>query len=56
MLLGTLQEQRTLAYTLYNRGVVQADYGLASAMSITLLVLAFVVSYMSLRHSRGALI
>lgn len=56
VLLGTLNEQRSLAYTLYNRGVVQADYGLSSAMAIVLLVLAFVVSYGSLRYSRGALV
>jgi putative spermidine/putrescine transport system permease protein len=56
VLLGTLNEQRSLAYTLYNRGVVQADYGLSSAMAIVLLVLAFVVSYLSLRYSRGALV
>jgi ABC-type spermidine/putrescine transport system permease subunit I len=56
VLLGTLNEQRSLAYTLYNRGVVQADYGLSSAMAIVLLVLAFAVSYMSLRYSRGALV
>jgi ABC-type spermidine/putrescine transport system permease subunit I len=56
VLLGTLNEQRSLAYTLYNRGVVQADYGLSSAMAIVLLVLAFAVSYLSLRYSRGALV
>jgi ABC-type spermidine/putrescine transport system permease subunit I len=56
VLLGTLNEQRSLAYTLYNRGVVQADYGLSSAMAIVLLVLAFAVSYVSLRSARGALV
>jgi ABC-type spermidine/putrescine transport system permease subunit I len=56
VLLGTLNEQRSLAVTLYNRGVVQADYGLSSAMAIVLLVLAFGVSYLSLRYSRGALV
>ncbi len=56
VLLGTLNEQRSLAVTLYNRGVVQADYGLSSAMAIVLLVLAFAVSYLSLRYSRGALV
>jgi ABC-type spermidine/putrescine transport system permease subunit I len=56
VLLGTLNEQRSLAVTLYNRGVVQADYGLSSAMAIVLLVLAFGVSYVSLRYSRGALV
>jgi putative spermidine/putrescine transport system permease protein len=56
LLLGTINEQRTLALTLYQRGVVQSDYGLSSAMSVVLLVLAVVVSYMSLRYSRGALV
>lgn len=56
VLLGTLNEQRSLAVTLYNRGVVQADYGLSSAMAIVLLVLAFVVSYFSLRSARGAIV
>jgi ABC-type spermidine/putrescine transport system permease subunit I len=56
VLLGTLNEQRSLAVTLYNRGVVQADYGLSSAMAIVLLVLAFGVSYVSIRYSRGALV
>ncbi len=56
VLLGTLNEQRSLANTLYIRGVVQADYGLSSAMGIVLLGLAFLVSYLSLRYSRGALV
>ena len=56
LLLGGLNEQRTLALTIYQRGVVQSDYGLASAMSIVLLVLAVVVSYVSLRYSRNALV
>jgi ABC-type spermidine/putrescine transport system permease subunit I len=56
VLLGSLNEQRALAWTLYQRGVVQTDYGLSSAMSVFLLVIAFAVSYFSLRYSRGALI
>jgi ABC-type spermidine/putrescine transport system permease subunit I len=56
LLLGTTNEQRTLALTLYQRGVVQSDYGLSSAMGVVLLVLAFVVSWVSLRYSRGALV
>jgi len=50
-----LQEQRSLAVTIYDRGVVQNDYGLASAMGVLLLAIAFVVTYFSLRYSRGAL-
>ena len=56
VLLGSLNEQRALAWTLYQRGVVQTDYGLSSAMSVFLLVIAFAVSYFSLRYSRGALV
>ena len=55
VLLGSINEQRTLAWTLYQRGVVQTDYGLSTAMGVVLLVLAFAVSYFSLRGS-GALI
>jgi putative spermidine/putrescine transport system permease protein len=54
-LLGGLEEQRSLAVTIYDRGVVQNDYGLASAMGVVLLAVAFVVTYFSLRYSRGAL-
>jgi putative spermidine/putrescine transport system permease protein len=54
-LLGGLNEQRSLAVTIYDRGVVQNDYGLASAMGVVLLAIAFVVTYFSLRYSRGAL-
>jgi len=56
LLLGSIQEQRALAWTLYQRGVVQNDYGLATTMGIVLLVIAFVVSWGSLRYSRGALV
>jgi len=56
ILLGSLNEQRSLAWTLYQRGVVQTDYGLSTTMGVVLLVLAFVVSYFSLRGSRGALV
>ena len=56
LLLGSINEQRTLAWTLYQRGVVQTDYGLSTAMGVVLLVLAFAVTYFSLRYSRGALV
>jgi len=36
--------------------VVQTDYGLATTMGVVLLAFAFVVTYFSLRYSRGALI
>lgn len=56
ILLGSQNEQRALAWTLYQRGVVQSDYGISSAMSVVLLVIAFAVSYFALRFSRGALV
>jgi len=56
LLLGGIQEQRALAWTLYQKGVVQNDYGLSTTMGIVLLVIAFVVSWGSLRYSRGALV
>jgi putative spermidine/putrescine transport system permease protein len=56
ILLGSQNEQRALAWTLYQRGVVQSDYGISSAMSVVLLVVAFAVSYFALRYSRGALV
>jgi ABC-type spermidine/putrescine transport system permease subunit I len=56
LLLGSPNEQRALALTLYQRGVVQNDYGLSSTMGVVLLVIAFAVTYLSLRFSRGAVI
>lgn len=56
LLLGTLNEQRTLAWTLYQRGVVQLDYGLSTTMGVILMILAFTVTYTSLRYSRGGLV
>jgi ABC-type spermidine/putrescine transport system permease subunit I len=56
LLLGSVNEQRALAWTVYQRGVVQTDYGLSTAMGAVLLLIAFVVTYLSLRYSRGALV
>ena len=56
LLLGGLNEQRTLAWTLYQRGVISTEYGISATMGIVLLVVAFVVTYFSLRFSRGALV
>lgn len=56
LLLGTLAEQRTLAWTLYQRGVIQLDYGLSTTMGVVLMILAFTVNYASLRYSRGGLV
>lgn len=56
LLLGSVNEQRALAWTVYQRGVVQTDYGLSTAMGVVLLLIAFIVTYLSLRYSRGALV
>jgi len=56
LLLGSVNEQRAMAWTVYQRGVVQTDYGLSTAMGVVLLLIAFVVTYLSLRYSRGALV
>ncbi|MBI3762486.1 MAG: ABC transporter permease subunit [Chloroflexi bacterium] len=56
LLLGSINEQKSLAWTLYQRGVVQTDYGLSTTMGVVLLILAFTVTYFSLRYSRGALV
>jgi ABC-type spermidine/putrescine transport system permease subunit I len=56
LLLGSTNEQRALAWTVYQRGVVQTDYGLSTSMGVVLLLIAFVVTYLSLRYSRGALV
>ncbi|MCS6849328.1 MAG: ABC transporter permease subunit [Anaerolineae bacterium] len=55
LLLGSINEQRSLAWTLYQRGVVQTDYGLSTTMGIVLLILAFAVTYVALRQSKGVL-
>ena len=55
LVLGTIREQRVLAIALYQKGVIQFDYGLAAAMGVVLMALAFGVTWLSLRLSRGAL-
>lgn len=55
LVLGTLKEQRVLSIAMYQKGLVQFDYGLAAAMGIVLMVLAFTVSWLLLRFSKGAL-
>jgi ABC-type spermidine/putrescine transport system permease subunit I len=55
ILLGTTDDQRVLAVSMYVRAVRQNDYGMAAAQGIVLMVLASVVTYVSLRYSRGAL-
>ncbi len=55
LVLGTIKEQRVLSIALYQKGLIQFDYGLATAMGIVLMALAFAVTWVSLRLSRGAL-
>jgi ABC-type spermidine/putrescine transport system permease subunit I len=55
VLLGNLAQQRVLSLTLYQKGMSQGDYGMAAAMGIVLMALAFGVTWLSLRFSRGAL-
>jgi spermidine/putrescine transport system permease protein len=56
ILLGTINEQRVLAIVIQTKALGgQFDYALASALGIVLMGLAFGVTWMSLRFSRGAL-
>jgi putative spermidine/putrescine transport system permease protein len=55
MLLGSIDQQRVLSLALYQKAMSQFDYGLGAAMGIVLMALAFSVTWMSLRFSRGAL-
>jgi ABC-type spermidine/putrescine transport system permease subunit I len=54
-LLGTLEEQRVISLAMYNQAIKRVDFGLASAMGVVLMALAFGVTWLSLRFSRGAL-
>jgi len=55
VLLGNIDQQRVLSLTLYQKAMSQFDYGLGAAMGIVLMALAFSVTWLSLRFSRGAL-
>ncbi len=55
LILGTTADQRVLAVSMYIKAVKNNDYGLAAAQGIVLMLLASVVTYVSLRYSRGAL-
>jgi len=55
VLLGGLEQQRVISLTLYSKGMSQQDFGMASAMGIVLMAIAFIVTWASLRFSRGAL-
>jgi ABC-type spermidine/putrescine transport system permease subunit I len=54
-LLGSPKEQSVISLQMFTKGLVQFDYGLAAAMGIVLMLMAFVVTWASLRFSRGAL-
>jgi ABC-type spermidine/putrescine transport system permease subunit I len=56
VLLGTTAEQRVLSIAIERVGMKEGDYGLASAIGIVLMILAFGVTWLSLRFSRGALV
>jgi ABC-type spermidine/putrescine transport system permease subunit I len=55
VLLGGLEQQRVISLTLYSKGMSQQDFGMAAAMGIVLMAIAFAVTWMSLKFSRGAL-
>lgn len=55
LLLGRIPEQRILALTLQQKGLSQSDYGMAAAMGVVLMFIAFAVTWVSLKFSRGAL-
>jgi ABC-type spermidine/putrescine transport system permease subunit I len=55
ILLGNIGQQRVLSLTLYTKAMSQSDFGLASAIGVVLMLLAFAVTWLSLKFSRGAL-
>ncbi len=55
ILLGSTPQQRVLSLTLQQKAMSQFDYGLSAAMGVVLMALAFTVTWVSLRFSRGAL-
>jgi ABC-type spermidine/putrescine transport system permease subunit I len=54
-LLGSPREQAVISLQMFYKGLVQFDYGLAAALGVLLMVMAFLVTWISLRFSRGAL-
>ena len=54
-LLGSPKEQAVISLQMFYKGLVQFDYGLAAALGVVLMVMAFAVTWASLRFSRGAL-
>jgi putative spermidine/putrescine transport system permease protein len=54
-LLGSPKEQAVISLQMFYKGTVQFNYGLAAALGVVLMVMAFAVTWVSLRFSRGAL-
>lgn len=54
-LLGSPKEQSVISLQMFFKGLVQFNYGLAAALGVVLMVMAFAVTWISLRFSRGAL-
>jgi spermidine/putrescine transport system permease protein len=54
-LLGSPKEQSVISLQMFLKGLVQFNYGLAAALGVVLMVMAFAVTWVSLRFSRGAL-
>jgi ABC-type spermidine/putrescine transport system permease subunit I len=54
-LLGSPKEQAVISLQMYLKGLIQFNYGLAAALGVLLMVMAFAVTWISLRFSRGAL-
>lgn len=54
-LLGSPREQSVISLQMFLKGLVQFNYGLAAALGVVLMVMAFAVTWVSLRFSRGAL-
>ena len=54
-LLGSPREQGVLSIQMFTKGLVQFNYGLAAALGVLLMAMAFAVTWVSLRFSRGAL-
>ena len=54
-LLGSPKEQAVISLQMFYKGLVQFNYGLAAALGVVLMVMAFAVTWVSLRFSRGAL-
>jgi ABC-type spermidine/putrescine transport system permease subunit I len=55
ILLGGTEQQRVLSLVLFREGMQDLDYGLAASMGVVLMAMAFLVTWISLRFSRGAL-